>query len=202
MYLWHIINRNDSELIHKVYSVQKFQTTRGDWFELAQKTKAILSIDKTDDEIKGMKQETFKSYLEKNIKVAAFQYLQNIAQKHSKSEFFWNKEKLETQKYLYDVRFSKQEIQLLFALRSKMINVKRNFRNLFNNNLECQTCDDKTAIEDETHLLNCKNLKTDESVLINFDDVYGSVDDQLKAVRIFKTVLRRRESILELAENG
>ena len=134
--------------------------------------------------------------------MAAFQYLQNIAQKHSKSEFFWNKEKLETQKYLYDVRFSKQEIQLIFALRSKMINVKRNFRNLFNNNLECQTCDDKTAIEDKTHLLNCENLKTDESVLINFDDVYGSVDDQLKAVRIFKTILRRRESILELAENG
>ena len=106
---------------HIFIYLQKFQTTRGDWFELAQKTKAILSIDKTDDEIKGMKQETFKSYLEKNIKVAAFQYLQNIAQKHSKSEFFWNKEKLETQKYLYDVRFSKQEIQLLFALRKKKL---------------------------------------------------------------------------------
>ena len=86
MYLWHILNRNDSELIHKVYSVQKFQTTRGDWFELAQQTKAILSIEKTDDEIKVMKQETFKSYVEKNIKVAAFQYLQNLAKKHSKSD--------------------------------------------------------------------------------------------------------------------
>ena len=109
------------KISHIFLYLQKFQTTRGDWFELAQKTKAILSIDKTDDEIKGMKQETFKSYLEKNIKVAAFQYLQNIAQKHSKSEFFWNKEKLETQKYLYDVRFSKQEIQLLFALRKKKL---------------------------------------------------------------------------------
>ena len=73
---------------------------------------------------------------------------------------------------------------------------KKNFRNLYNDNLECQTCDDKTAIEDENHLLNCENLKTDESVLINFNDVYGSVDDQLKAVKIFKVVLRRRESIL------
>ena len=202
MYLWHILNRSDSELIHKVYTAQQFQPTRGDWFELAQTTKAILSIDKTDDEMKGMKQETFKSYLEKKTKVAAFQYLKNIAEKHSKSEFYWNKEKLEIQQYLYDVRFSKQEIQLLFSLRSKMINVKRNFRNLFKNNLECQTCDDETAIEDENHLLNCKNLKSDESVLINFDDVYGSVDDQLKAVRVFKTVLRRRESMLELAGNA
>ena len=93
---------------------------------------------------------------------------------------------------IYDVRFSKQEIQLLFALRSKMIKVKRNFRNLLNNNLKWQTCDDKTAIEDENHVLNCLDLKTNESLVINFDDDYGSVDDQLKAVKIFKPVLQRR----------
>ena len=65
MYLWHILSRNESELIHKVYTVQKFQTTRGDWYELAQRTKAILSIDETDAEIKEMKQKTFKSYVRK-----------------------------------------------------------------------------------------------------------------------------------------
>ena len=30
MYLWHILNTSENELIHKVYSVQKLKTTKGD----------------------------------------------------------------------------------------------------------------------------------------------------------------------------
>ena len=54
---------------------------------------------------------------------------------------------------------SDSQKKLLFALRSKMVN----FRNLLNNDLKCQTFDDKTSIEDENHVINCENLKTEES---------------------------------------
>ena len=82
-----------------------------------------------------------------------------------------------------------------------MVNVKTNFRNLYNNNLECQTCNNNSCIEDENHILNCENLKTEESVKLNFNQVYGCVEEQLRAVKIFKTVLRKREIILELKSN-
>ena len=60
MYLWHILNTSENELIHKVYSVQKLKTTKGDWFGLVQRTKEILDIDKSDEEIQKMKKETFR----------------------------------------------------------------------------------------------------------------------------------------------
>ena len=198
MYLWNVLHANESELISKVYSVQTLKTTRGDWAEVIQTTKEILSIEKTDDDIKNMKKEIFRNYVEKKVCIGAFQYLQTLAKKHSKSEYTWNQDKLEKQKYLEDERFSRQDIQLLFALKSRMISVKTNFRNLHNNNMECQTCDEESIVEDENHILNCKNLKTEESVQINFKLVYGCLEEQLKAVKIFKTVLRKRESILEI----
>ena len=117
------------------------------------------------------------------------------------SEFTWNQEKLAKEGYLNDVRFSKIDIQILFALRTRMVDVKCKYRNLYNNNLECQTCDDKSVIEDENHILNCEQLKTVESVQIKFKDVFGCVEKQLKAVRIFKNILRKRETIIELSSN-
>ena len=77
-----------------------------------------------------------------------------------------------------------------------MTDVKSNFRNLYQNNLDCQTCNE-ICIEDENHLLICENLKNEESVKTNFSKVYGSIEDQLQIVKVFKNILRKRETILE-----
>ena len=63
----------------------------------------------------------------------------------------------------------------------------------------------------ENHFLNFDGLvntfftvnikKTEESVKIRFKDVYGSPEEQLKAVQIFKSILRKRGSIIELRNN-
>ena len=85
MYLWQILTRNYGELIHKVYSVQRLQTTRGDWFQIINEVKEKLAIDKSDEEISSMKKETFKTYIDKKTKVVAFEYLKKISRKHSKN---------------------------------------------------------------------------------------------------------------------
>ena len=119
MYLWQILTRNDGELIHKVYSVQRLQTTRGDWFQIINEVKEKLAIDKSDEEISSMKKETFKTYIDKKTKVVAFEYLKKISRKHSNSEFTWAKSEVEQEKYLTDARFSKQDIKLLFRNTQK-----------------------------------------------------------------------------------
>ena len=81
-----------------------------------------------------------------------------------------------------------------------MLPVKSNFKKLHNNNLQCQTCD-KSLIEDENHILICENLKNEESVKIKFEEDFGPVDLQLNAAKVFKNVLRKRDSILELKNN-
>ena len=141
------------------------------------KIKEICEIDKTDEEIKSMN----KGLL----------FIQ----------FTLKQKKLEQKKYLSDERFSKNDAQLLFTLRSRMLPVKSNFKKLHNNNLQCQTCD-KSLIEDENHILICEKLKNEESVKIKFEDVFGPVDNQLNATKVFKNLLRKRDSILELKNNS
>ena len=134
--------------------------------------------------------------------MGAFLYLMNLAKKHPKLKFTWNQKKLEKQEYLNGVRFTTIDIQLLFALKTRMVDVKSNSKsNLYNIKKECQICDDKSVVENENHILHCENLKTEESVQIKFEDVYGTVEEQLNAVKIFRTILRKREILIELKEN-
>ena len=63
--------------------------------------------------------------------------------------------------------------------------------------MECQTCDEKSIIEDENHILNCENLKTEESVQIHFNLVYGCLEEQLKAVKFSKKCLKKEKLSLK-----
>ena len=107
--------------------------------------------------------------------------------------------KMEKQEYLNDVRFTKSST--LLCIKNKNGWCKLNFGNLYNNNQECQTCDDKSVAENENHILNCENLKAEESVKIDFEDVYGTVEERLKTVKIFRTIWRKREILIELKTN-
>ena len=131
MYLRQILTRNDGELIHKVYSVQRLQTTRGDWFQIINEVKEKLAIEKSDEEISSMEKETFTNYNEKKTQLVFFECLKKMARKHSKSEFTLLKSEFEQYKFLSVARFTKQDIQLLFGLRNQMTDVKSNFRNLY-----------------------------------------------------------------------
>ena len=51
MYLWHVLNRDTSELINKVYEIQKCQTVRGDWAKIILEEKEKFGISETDEMI-------------------------------------------------------------------------------------------------------------------------------------------------------
>ena len=102
-----------------------------------------------------------------------------------------------SEKGTIDRRFSKEDIQLLFSLRTKMVDVKSNFGHLYeDDNFNCRICMDVDSFEDENHLLLCEKLN-DEKYDIRYSDVYSTVDKQLVAVRIFKKILRRRNVYLD-----
>ena len=60
-------------------------------------------------------------------------------------------------------------------------------------------CKSTNSVEDEDHILNCSVLN-DEECEVQFSDVYGSTDEQYRAVQVFKKVLRRRQVYLDIAE--
>ena len=200
MYLWHIVHRDTDELIWKIYEAQRCKPNKGDWFEILQTERRALNILESDEEIAKMSRNKFKILVEKKIKENVIQYLNALAEPHSKSEFIVS-EKFQKKKYFSDRRFTKEDVQLLFALRTRMVNCKTNFKMQFGNNLTCRICETDGSIEDEDHILVCPE-QTDGQCAVQFTDVYGDVDSQYNAVKMYKKVMRKRTIYLETLENS
>ena len=101
--------------------------------------------------------------------------------------------------YLLDPKFRKDERELLFKLRSKTVFVKDNFKNAYqNNDMLCELCKMFTCTQ--THPLQCPeliiNLVVDKTLNLNESFLFGSVDQQLIYVKIYKQFWDMRENIL------
>ena len=199
MYLWHILHRDKSELIRKVYDAQMCNVNRGDWVQIMQEERIKYNVLESDESISIMSQEQFRTLVKKRVHSHAVKYLHGLASHHSKSEHLINP-KFEKQTYFSDRRFSKEDVQLLFSLRTKMLNCKSNFQTQYHNKLCCRICKGIDTIENEDHILKCPVLN-EEQYNVKFSDVYdGSTDFQYRALQVFKKVLRRRKTYLDIAE--
>ena len=101
--------------------------------------------------------------------------------KHTHSSGVAN-EKFGMKCYFSDRRFAKEDIQIIFALHTKMIDVKTNFANLYENeDINCRICKASASVEPSDTQLS---------------DVSDNTDKQLAAAKVFQ-LLRRRQVYLE-----
>ena len=195
MYLHNILRKPETELIRKVLEVQKNIFTKNDWYSLVQQNKVDLSIPLSDENISKMSKEGFKSVVRKAVAKKAAEHLNQIAMKHSKSKVLI-KEKLMREDYFQDDRFSKSEIELLFSLRTRMVkDIKGNFSTQYKDDIACSLC--KVQVDCQEHLLSCDELTTRVNIPKDIDylDLFKSTDKQLRIVKIFKQLLRTRETL-------
>ena len=75
LYLYNILQKNENEMLRKVYETQKSNTSQGDYCELVSRDKENLGITQSDREISVMKRATFKNFVKTKTKEAAFKYL-------------------------------------------------------------------------------------------------------------------------------
>ena len=104
-----------------------------------------------------MSKKELKRIMNKAIVRKAFERLMNIKESHSKVENIVYSN-LKMQNYLKPsrVRISQNEIQTIFKLRSRVIDVKQNFRGKYEN-LECRSC--KSEEESQKHVYECWKIK-------------------------------------------
>ena len=202
MFLWNILKQNNEQLIRKTYNAQKLKTTKGDWYEMIQTEKVKYSIIETDEEISQMSRYRFKRIVDKKINYYAFENLKVKAAGHSKSlnilATVKNQKVGKRKSYLRENTLSRDDCQLLFRLRTKMLDVKTNFSNQFEKILTCRTCKKPDSIEDEDHLLKCDRLISENNhPEVNFDYVFKDLDKQILALKVFKSILRKREILLK-----
>ena len=156
-----------------------------------------LNIDMTDDKIQGVRKQMFKTFVKKKVKEKFIEHLNSLKNQHSKSKYL-DISDLKVAEYITDPRLSTKNKQLLFRLRSRTLDVKKNFGGK-HENLWCTSC----GISQETqgHLLQCpplvKNLKylVGSSSELNENDVYGSLEQQIRIANIYSDILQERENL-------
>ena len=186
LYHHNIISRNESELIHRVYSAQKMNPIKQDWYKLLQNDFDLIGGRIDDAKIKSMKKYKYKKHIKKEIRKAAFDFLQEKKNGHSKVQDIVF-DKLRPQNYIKSDKFSNDNVSLLFRLRSRTTNVKCNFKTQFKGNLKCSS----GCLEEETqqHILQCKPLldkieENQEVATVVYEDIFDE-NKQLDAVILY-----------------
>ena len=197
-YLKNILNKNEHELVHKVYKAQMRKPVKNDWVTSVDNDKKKINMTFTEHQIKKMSKKLYKKNLKQKIRKNAFLELINLKERHSKMKNV-NYKTLSLQPYLSDSRFSLKQKQLLFKLRTRMLDVKGNFKSMFQGNIQCDLCNEDVS-QSQDHLLDCQKLIDNcselyNNVVVEHDDIFGKVDKQLSVVRLYQKVLEVREKL-------
>ena len=193
MYYWNILQKNDSELVKKVYNIQKKVPVKSDWALQIQNDLVACDITLSEEEIKSMKKERFKNLVKQKIRNLSKQYLISLRSKHSKSEKLLHENVIK--EYLTCQEISTEEKKLLFALKTKTVNVKTNYSSGYKDNMQCRLCGKPGEDESEIHILTCQHIVNENGLRGQLDnlvysDIFGSLKKQIEAVKIWKKVLK------------
>ena len=105
-----------------------------------------------------MKKSQFRNVVKEKLEQKTFMKLENLKKNHSKVKNIEHN-RMVMQKYLQpnSMKMSKEDAQLIFRIRSKMSNVKCNFKGKYED-LKCRAC--KSEDEDQKHVVECKVLNS------------------------------------------
>ena len=89
--------------------------------------------------------------------------------------------------------------QTLFELRCRNYDVKSNFSSLYNEDMTCRLCKDPQSIENEEHTFSsaCKSSIQVVDSESTFNDVYGSLEHQVKFINTYLDFIRKRRIIIK-----
>ena len=199
MYYWTILKKSESELVKRVFLALKEFSTKSDWMSQVTEDLKFCEIDLSDEQISAMSRYKFKSLVDKKIKEKAACYLSELQMKHSKSMILHQDSQIK--EYLTSHRLSTHEKQLLFRLRTRTTPNKTNYKNRYKDDLSCILCKDPNTEENLSHLLRCPFLQTKPQLgdiqSVKSEDIFGSLDDQVRSVKVWDKIFRIYETELE-----
>ena len=161
----------------------------------------------SDQEISNLSKSQFKKIVCDRVNEYAFSSLIETGKGHSKSVEIiesLKKKYLYTQPYLLTTQLTTSQRQLLFSTRTKMYDVKSNFRQKYSHNMSCRSCKLDNTYEDIRHLISCEALKINinpKSQGISVEDMYGGLESQIKFVKFFEKIHTKRQILQDLDKN-
>ena len=199
-YFHDVMNRPDDELTKQIVISQMDRRTKGDFYELVEHDLQTLNIDL--EKVLSTSKNQLKELLKEQACHSAFQYLIGIAENHSKvnTELYTNMDGME---YMNHPLFTPDLVSIIFKFRTRMFNVKNNFRNKYKkSNTKCPLC--STCEDSQQHLFECTELlKHLPKPTTNYDDIFSSdIDSLLMVAKELKEMGSVRENLeLEMSSD-
>ena len=200
LYLHTILHRSEEELIRRVYTAQKEDALPGDFFQLVQDDFKLIGKVFSDQYIQQSSRNSFKYEIKEKIRNSAFLYLKNLQNGHSKIRDI-SYPNFETQTYMTSPIFNNEEVNLLHALRSRSVNVKKNFSSKYENDMSCPLCD--STLDDQPHLLCCtvlnNRVKSTETAnhKVVYEDIFADHLKQKEATHLFSKLIKIQDSLVD-----
>ena len=139
----------------------------------------------------------FKEKVKEHVKRSALEYLQNLQQTHSKSRSL-TYTKLDLQDYLKaDSDMKIREKAFTFYLRSRMIDLKCNFKSI-HTDLKCRLCGKHE--ENQEGLLICEVLREQSDTTADYSDIF--CQDKAKICTTAMTLKRKFEKFEHYQVHG
>ena len=168
---------------------------KGDWVLRVKKDIEELGLNLTFLEIARTSKSDLKKITREKVKSAALRYLTELKLSHSKSRNVRYGE-LQLQSYLQSSQsdLSIREKQFTFAARSRMLDVRSNFK-VGLKTTQCQRC--KDSEETQEHLLHCLTLRDGRVVteVPQYDDLLG--EETQKIINISRILLTKFATFLK-----
>ena len=101
---------------------------------------------------------------------------------------------LDIQPYLLNEKFKSRDALFLFKIRTEMLDVRKNFKNKFMNNMTCPACQSHTDTQQD--ILKCSALNPVQNQ-IKYGDLFSTDLNLVKAtLKKYQLLWKKRETIL------
>ena len=177
--LQYILQQPDDSLMSRVYQAQIKFPTKGDRASETAKIITSLEIQLTNQEIKKMKINQFKTLVKKKTEIAAFTYLCKKQQRGKKGKYI-KYEKLQMADYLLSESCASMKDKFdIFLLRVEMNDRPYNFGQ---KEFCKEGCQDMLT---NKHILTCPLLNKSNCEHQHHQLLNGSVEEKIKVLNIF-----------------
>jgi hypothetical protein len=201
MFLQCILQESESSLIQRFFHAQFNNPTKGDWCQAVKDSMSDIDLQLNFSEIRILTQDKLRSLVVKGCRNSALQYLNEVKAKHSKV-LHLDHNRWETQAYLKPNNMSILEAKFIFLVRTRMLDVKANFKNKYRNNVKCANCDEE---ETQAHLLFCSKLVAGSSIVKEppkYENVFSSnIEDILPVTRLMSQNFKLRNKLMSQEVN-
>ena len=97
-------------------------------------------------------------------------------------------------------KFTQKDVEMLFKLRTNMIDVKMNYKGMYTD-YSCNICK-KDVPQTQAHLTQCEKIIDECPMLYNninieYEDIYGSYSEQIKITKLYRNILDTRNRIMD-----